>query len=436
MNVANRKRLLVVDVAGLGCDLLQTRGVTALDGHTFQSTQAVFPAVTCSAQASLRTGAPPSVHGVAANGFFDRSLRRTFFWEQSAALVGGPRIWAGFRARGGTVAMLFWQQSLGEDVDQVLSPAPVHKHHGGMIESVYSQPADLHARVRATVGRDFALRHYWGPMASARSSQWIADATCAVMAQGGAAPALCLTYLPGLDYDLQRHGPSSAAAAGALKAVLAQLTQLLRAARDCGYEVLAFGDYAIAACPGGPVFPNRALAAAGLLATRRIDGMQALDLHAARAFALVDHEIAHVYTREARDADAARKVLSGLDGVAELLDIGAQSRAGVAHARGGELLAVAAPGRWLAYPWWTGRRAAPEYAAHVDIHQKPGFDPCELFWGWPPGTVSRDPGRIRGTHGRTGPGREVACLSTVPGLAAPTLPELGRRIGQWLEATA
>ena len=133
-----KKKLLIVDVAGLA-------GRPDGLGMKFHLAETIFPAVTCPVQASFRTGAPPGKHGMVSNGVYRRDLRRVMFWEQSAALVSGERIWAEFRRRGGTVGMLFWQQSLGEDVDVILSPAPIHKHHGGMIEGCYCQPAGSNA---------------------------------------------------------------------------------------------------------------------------------------------------------------------------------------------------------------------------------------------------------------------------------------------------
>ena len=100
-----------------------------------------------------------------------------FLSKLTSALVAGERIWEGFRRRGGTVAMLFWQQSLGEAVDAVLSPAPIHKHHGGMIEDCYCRPAGLYGRLCDAVGGRFKLRHYWGPFASTKAGDWIAAAT-------------------------------------------------------------------------------------------------------------------------------------------------------------------------------------------------------------------------------------------------------------------
>ncbi|HCN09388.1 MAG TPA: alkaline phosphatase family protein, partial [Lentisphaeria bacterium] len=77
----------------------------------------------------------------------------------------------------------------------------------------------------------------------------------------------------------------------------------------------------------------------------------------------------------------------------------AQAVHNIDHPRAGELVLVAAPGAWFAYPWWREKRQAPDYATHVDIHNKPGYDPCELFFGPFLGT-SQNHARIRGSHGR------------------------------------
>jgi len=222
-----------------------------------------------------------------------------------------------------------------------------------------------------------------------------------------------MTYLPTLDYDLQRHGPHSPAAAKALDVLAGQLRVILQAAGQGGYETIIFGDYAIAPTSGPAALPNLALARAGLLATRNVRGMSYPDFHASRALAIVDHEIAHVHAADADAQAEAKRVLEATPGIAEVLDAGAQESRGLCCPRSGQLVAVAAEGTWLAYPWWADRQEAPDYASHVDIHSKPGFDPCELFFGWPPLGTSLDTSRIRGSHGRVGPGREIAWASTL-----------------------
>jgi len=330
------------------------------------------------------------------------------------------------------VGLLFWQQSLGEDADVILSPAPIHKHHGGMIQDCYSRPADLYARLCADLGRPFRLRHYWGPLASVKAGDWIAAATAQLLTYDDA-PELLLTYLPTLDYDLQRHGPGSEKAYYAALCVEQQVNRLLAAAGRSGYEVLVYGDYGMAAVTAPAVLPNLALRDAGLLETRSVGGMLYADLYASRAFAMVDHEIAHVYVRHAEDIPAAADVLGRLDGVDQVMDRPAQQAAGADHPNAGELLILAAEGRWLAYPWWTDRREAPDYARHVDIHNKPGFDPCELFFGFPPPAVSLDTSKVRGTHGRAGAARCVSWAATFALSAAPAdLIGLASAVRDWL----
>ena len=406
-------KLLIVDVAALGYDLLQRHSFADIAGLTFHAAETSFPAVTCTVQAGFRTASPPARHGMVANGFYFRELGRAMFWEQSSRLVAGERIWSGFRRRGAQVAMLFWQQSLGEDADVVLSPAPIHKHHGGMIRDCYSEPAGLYAGLCDELGEAFKLQHYWGPMASAKAGDWIARAARFVLSDPALSPELCLLYLPTLDYDLQRAGPDGPKAAKALASLNDQLRWLLETAGEFGYDVIVFGDCAMGAVTKGAVLPNLALRDAGLLRTRTVRKMLYPDFHASRAFAVVDHEIAHVYVRDPADVQAARDVLDELPGIAAILDADDQAKAHLRHPNSGELVLVADQGAWLAYPWWTERKAAPDYASHVDIHNKPGYDPCELFFGWPPTAVGQDTSKVRGSHGRTGGARRVAWASTV-----------------------
>ncbi len=426
------RKLLVVQVAGLGYDFLQQNHGVEWEGLTFLSAASVFPAVTCTAQASFRTASIPGQHGMVSNGLWDRRYAKARFWEQSSRLVEGPRIWEQFRKAGHTVGMLFWQQSLGESVDVVLSPAPIHKHHGGMIQDCYCQPEGLYADLCKKVGRPFNLMHYWGPLASHRASQWIADATVALLADDRA-PDLCLTYLPVLDYDLQRFGPQHPRSQRALGRALTQLSALKQAAESNGYDILIFGDYALGDVTGGPVYPNLELRKQDLLKVRHVGRMTYPDLNASPAFVMVDHEIGHVFVPDASCIGNVRDVLEGLPGISEVLDRDQQVERGVGHPNAGELMLVAEPGRWVAYPWWQDASEAPDYAGHVDIHNKPGYDPAELFWGWPPGSVSQNLGRIRGSHGRSGSGREIAWASSCMSGGSKSLVELAENVREWLK---
>lgn len=426
-----RRKLVVVQVAALGWNVVSSRPPREF---TFQRATTVFPAVTCAVQASFRTATSPARHGMVANGLWFADLKKVLFWEQSAALVQGPRIWDRLRARGGRVGMMFWQQSLGESVDFVLSPRPIHKHEGGMIQDCYSQPASLYDRLAGELGRPFNLMHYWGPLASRKSSEWIADATCRVLASPDTAPELLFTYLPHLDYDLQRQGPDGKPAARARDVLYGLLARIRRAAEESGYDWLIYGDYAIGPASRGAVFPNRALRDAGLFWTRAVKGMAYPDFFNSPAFAVADHEVAHVFAPSADACRRARETLAGVAGIEAILDRAAQRDAGIDHPRAGDLVLVAKPGHWFAYPWWTDRAEAPDYATHIDIHNKPGFDPCELFFGWPPLSVSLDTARVGGTHGRVDANAEVAWATSLePRITPRSLLDLASLVRDWCE---
>jgi predicted AlkP superfamily pyrophosphatase or phosphodiesterase len=429
----NHERWLVVQVAALGWDLVRRHAdrVRAA-GWSFHPAESVFPALTGPVQATLRTATPPSAHGLWSNGLHDRALAKTLFWEQSAALVSGPRVWADARAAGRRAGLLFFQQSLGESVDFTLSPKPVHRHHGGMIPDCLDRPSGLYARLCAEVGGLFPLHRYWGPMAGAGSTRWIVAATQAVMAADDLAPEILFAYVPHLDYDLQRHGPDSPQAVQALDETLVALSNLRMTARARGYRLWCFGDYAIAPVTRPPVFLNRLFREAGLMSAHAVRGRLYPDFYHSAAVAVCDHEIAPVYVRDPSRARAVRATVSDLPGVAEVRDVPGPGEGG-GPARRPDFIAVAEEGSWFAYPWWASPREAPDYARHIDIHNKPGYDPCELFWGWPPPGVSTDPGRVRGTHGRAGPDRAVAvAIEGVEGERPVSLADLAVRLGSHL----
>ena len=400
---------LVVSVAGLGWKELERRGATRLAGLEFRAAESVYPAVTCVAQATLRTGLDPAAHGMTSNGWWCHATRRPSFWEQSSELVLGPRVWDAARAAGATVGMFFFQQSIGEDVDVLVSPAHIHKHEGGSILYRYAQPPEADAALRARNGA-FPLHRYWGPIAHPKAG----DACLAdFLAMQAAFPCdVAFLYLPTLDYDAQRFGPDDPRGERAWAHFRRELEALAAFAEKAGASLTVLGEYAIAPVTAPPAFPNRTLRKAGLFRTRTLRGMAYPDFPASRAFAMCDHEIAHVYVPDPADLPAARAALEAT-GEYELV----QERAPDlewAHETAGELLLLAKAGSWCAYPWWTDRREAPDYATHIDIHNKPGYDPSELFFDrspWLHPRTCQDHSRIRGTHGRR---CEVAVASTLP----------------------
>ena len=192
-------------------------------------------------------------------------------------------------------------------------------------------------------------------------------------------PDLTLVYVPHLDYDLQRHGPSGPLAAAAAARLDAVLGPLLDAARARGATVVALSEYGITPA-ARPVDINRALRSEGLLHVYTQADMEYLDPWTSRAFAVADHQVAHVYVADPADLAAVRKVCAALPGVAEVLDASGKAAHGLDHPRAGELVLVAEPDAWFTYYYWLDDARAPDFARLVEIHRKPGYDPAELFF--------------------------------------------------------
>ncbi len=395
------QRTLVINVAGLGADLVGEMPALARAAGRGAAlpVEPVLPALTCPMQATFTTGEPPARHGIVANGLYFHDTAEVRFWEQSAKLLAAPRAWA--HAARPKVAMLFWQLAMYDpSVEVLLTPKPVHGPGGRLIQDGYSRPADLYARLAARHG-PFDLRHYWGPGAGIDSSRWIAAATLDVWRQER--PDLCLTYLPHLDYSGHRAGPEADAHRGAARDLDELVAPLLEAAADGGSRVVVLSEYSFVPV-GRAVAPNRALREAGLAAVREIDGGEYLYPGDSRAFALVDHQVAHVYFPAtddlARETRRVRRLLADLDGVAAVLDRTALSEVNLDHPRTGELVALAEPDAHFVYYWWTDDARAPAFAPTVDIHAKPGFDAAELFVSEPDGGgVPLSAERVRGSHG-------------------------------------
>ncbi len=361
-----------------------------------------FPAVTCSVQASLLSGTPPDVHGIVANGYYDRATHEVKFWEQPDALVEAPRLWDLLKAKNPDckTAVLFWQNSMFIQSDIVVTPRPLHLD-SGMVQWCYSKPAGYYEEVAGAIG-DFKLQQYWGPVAGLGSSQWIAR--CARYTWEKHRPHLLAVYLPHLDYASQKYGPDSPQVGLALREVDGVAADLLK----LDATIVVCSEYALSPVRRA-IYPNRLLRNAGLLRVREIAGKEYLDYERSDAFAMVDHQVAHIFCKPGM-VETARQTLmwerpSGRDRSGQEWPSHIEFST-IAHPRAGELIAVAPPDEWFAYYWWEDWAKAPEFAFFVDIHRKPGYDPCELWFDWrrmartfKPQTAT-DPSLVKGSHGR------------------------------------
>ncbi len=375
------KPLVVIDVVGLTHDMLgpDTPHISRLAQEGFaRPLGTVLPAVTCTAQSTILTGRLPREHGIVANGWYFRDLAEVGFWKQSNALVHGERLYQAARQRDNrhTTAKMFWWYNMYADVNWSMTPRPCYAADGRKVFDSYSQPPDLRDTLQQKLGV-FPLPKFWGPAADIESTHWIVDATLEVMQAHQ--PSLTLAYLPHLDYNLQRLGPDDPCISEDIRQVDAQAGRLIDAARAAGSEVVVLSEYAITGVDR-PVHINRVLRDKGFLAVRREPlGWETLDCGASSAFAVADHQIAHVYVRQAKDIPAVAELLRQVDGIEQVLDHEGQQEFGIDHERSGELVAIAAQGAWFTYYFWLDDRLAPDYARTIDIHRKPGYDPGELF---------------------------------------------------------
>lgn len=342
----------------------------------------VLPAVTCTAQASILTGTLPNVHGVVANGWLFHSTNEVRFWQQCNRLMQAEPVYETARTRAKErnrpfkSAKLFWWFNQGAAVDVSVTPKPHYGVDGNKAFGISGAPTKLVDGLESALGA-FPFPAFWGPMAGAKSTEWIARAAASVVRTER--PDLTLVYLPHLDYEPQRTGPSGTDMAQHVRELDDACAPLLDAAKEIGAQVWVVSEYGHCDV-SQPIYLNRALRTAGLLEVRDGPFGEQLDLYGSRAFAVVDHQLAHVYVRNPDDLARARGLLAAIPGVAKVYAGEEREQIGLNHARGGELVVLAEPTAWFAYPFWLDDARAPDYARAVAIHHKPGFDPCELFF--------------------------------------------------------
>ncbi len=415
-------KLLVVDVVGLRpCDLDQAPRIRELSREGFMAPmETVFPALTCSVQATWLTGLHPNQHGIVANGWYFRDLAQVMFWRQANQLIQGEKVYSAAARQDPafTCAKMFWWFNMYAPVEWSVTPRPEYWADGLKKPGLYSEPPELAGDLQGQLGA-FPLFQFWGPGAGIASSRWIADASLAVMRERD--PSLALVYLPHLDYDHQRFGPEDPRSKAAVAEVDREVGRLIDHARAVGAEVMILSEYGIEEVTR-PIFINRFLHERGLLRVQETSHGQLLDAGASKAFAVADHQIAHLYLGAGASIADIKALVSGLEGVAEVLDREEQARLHIDHERSGDLLCIAAPGTWFAYHYWLEESRRPDFANTVDIHRKPGYDPTELFLD--PGisfpklrivknllkkklgfrylmdVIGTDPGLVRGSHGR------------------------------------
>jgi predicted AlkP superfamily pyrophosphatase or phosphodiesterase len=327
-------------------------------------------------QTTYLTGLWPSEHGIVGNGWYFREECEVRFWRQSNKLVAGNKIWDAAKQLDSTFtcANLFWWYNMYSTVDVSVTPRPMYPSDGRKLPDIYSAPAELRDELQRELGT-FPLFQFWGPAAGIASSQWIAEAAKRVSEQ--CAPTLSLVYLPHLDYGLQRHGPDLTKVAGDLQAIDAVVGELIDFYEARGTSVVLLSEYGITPVSRA-VHLNRVLREAGLLRVRVELGRELLDAGASSAFAVADHQVAHIYVNDPAKLNLVRELVARTPGVARVYDQSTAAEIHLNHSRSGELIALSEPDAWFTYYYWLDDARQPDFAPTVDIHRKPGYDPAEL----------------------------------------------------------
>jgi predicted AlkP superfamily pyrophosphatase or phosphodiesterase len=360
-----------------------------------------FPCVTCPVQANMTTGALPAEHGVVANGFYWREKREVEMWTAWNDCIGRPQIWDVLHEHDPAITSAVWfpLHSKGCGADFICTPAPIHNPDGSESLWCYTKPSEMYGELRDTLGH-FPLHHFWGPLSNIKSTAWICDS--AVWAMSRHKPHFFYIYLPHLDYAAQKFGPDSPQAAralGELDAAIAALAAGVESALEPEKPLwLAASEYTIVPVDH-VVYPNRVLREAGLLCVNDGPDGETLDLQNSRAWALVDHQFAHVFVAGGDDVERAARMFRGREGIAEVLVGDQRARYALDHERSGEIVLVSRPNSWQAYYWWLADERAPKFARTVDIHRKPGYDPVEMHLDMATKSTPLDATLVRGSHG-------------------------------------
>ena len=374
-------RRVVLNVVGLSARDLESGEMPHIAGFakrgSFAKISPAFPAVTCTAQSDYLTGERPAVHGIVGNGWYDRELSEVHFWKQSNRLVQAPKVWDKLHQRSNKlrIANLFWWYNMGTQADISVTPRPNYLADGGKVFDIATYPYEIKNSLKDDLG-EFPFKNFWGPAAGLASSQWIAEA--AKWIEQNQKPDLNLVYLPHLDYDLQRFGPRSSEAQQARVDIDNLVGGLIEFFEKRGVDVLILSEYAITEV-NQDIPLNRILRKHGLLKIKEELGVEILDTFNSQAFAVVDHQVAHVIVQDRSKLDEVRKILENTDSVEKVLDQEAQKKLGINHVRSGDFIVIAKKNAWFSYYWWMNDERAPDYARTVDIHRKPGYDPAELL---------------------------------------------------------
>ena len=370
---------VVINIVGLSSALLKHKELFLtqwINKRQLSKIKPVLPAVTCSVQSTYLTGKWPKDHGIVANGWYFKEECEVKLWRQSNHLVEAPKIWDLAKEKNPefTSSNMFWWYNMYSNSDFNVTPRPQYRADGQKKPDCYSKPEGLRDRLQSKLGT-FPLFSFWGPKTSIKSSKWIADASKLVHEWHN--PTLQLIYLPHLDYVLQKHQDEDIILKD-LKELDAVCEDLINFYESKNVKIILLSEYGINPVKA-PFHINRLLRTQGYIKIREENGLELLDAGISDAFAMADHQVAHVYCNDKSKIKAIKSLLEDCPEIDLVLDKDDQVEHHINHERSGDLVLVANKAYWFTYYYWLDDKKAPDFARNVDIHNKPGYDPVEMF---------------------------------------------------------
>jgi len=373
-------KTVVIDIVGLSSSVIGSHTPFLseyISSRKLQHILPMLPAVTTSVQTTYVTGKWPSEHGIVGNGWYDKTDVEIKFWKQSNKLVQAEKIWDRAKKEDPsfTVSKMFWWYNMYSTADYAVTPRPNYLADGRKMPDCYTYPSYLRDELQNEFGQ-FPLFKFWGPGADITSTKWIADAS--VFIDKKYDPRLTFIYLPHLDYALQKYGTDIEKISTHLSEIDRVVEDLIKYYTTAGARIILLSEYGISNVTV-PIHINRVLRQNDLLGIRIERGLELLDAGASKAFAVADHQLAHVYLNDPSVYEKVKNIITDIHGVAKVLDKEQQKKYHIDHERSGDFVLMANENSWFTYYFWLDDAVAPDYARVVDIHKKPGYDPVELF---------------------------------------------------------
>jgi predicted AlkP superfamily pyrophosphatase or phosphodiesterase len=141
-------------------------------------------------------------------------------------------------------------------------------------------------------------------------------------------PTLSLIYLPHLDYCLQKYGPHDTKVIPVhlreVDKVVGELVTYYEQSHP-NVKIVILSEYGISPVTE-VVYPNKILREAGYITVRKENYGETLDCGASLAFAMADHQVAHVFVKDKKQIPLVKQLFSQTPGIEHVLDAADQDK--------------------------------------------------------------------------------------------------------------